>query len=291
MTWTPKPSQNARALRLFMESMDVIVEALCFPPDAVVDHMGRVARRVSIELRKLLFDSSPLLHAVLHRPRLHPLNDGGSIRGDIYRNERILSIAPGTSDGQLAGGIASHKWQIEVHPLHGLRFDSTAKNWTIYPMFNTDAVPLTLDRWLRQRLFCVNDREYSLFDTLKFVANKEAAHVDIDNDILLEDMERVHFGHTTYYHIIAILTASYLSSEYQASQQVDKSEWQRFSSYRTHEVTEPATFKGADMTGAEIDPVGLPNVFRETGIPLPTPGKPWKPVQVEESTVVYSKTS
>ena len=31
MTWQPKASQNAKAFRLFLESMDVIEEALCFP--------------------------------------------------------------------------------------------------------------------------------------------------------------------------------------------------------------------------------------------------------------------
>lgn len=199
MTWKPRSSQNARALRLFIESMDIIDEALCFPPDPVIDHMGRVARRVSIELRKLLLDGRPLLHTVLQRPRLHPLNDHQSLTGDVYENERMLSIAPATSDGRRVGAIASHKWSIEVHPLHGLRFDNTEKMWTVYTMFDTSAVPLTLDRWLRQSLFCVNDREYSLFDTLKFLANKEAAHVDIDSDVLLKDMESVHFGNTSYY--------------------------------------------------------------------------------------------
>ena len=250
--------------------------------------MGRVARRVSIELRKLLFDSRPLLHTVLQRPRLHPLNDGGSLTGDTYENERMLSIAPGTSDGLFLGVAATHRWHIEVHPLHGLRFDSTGKKWIIYPIFDTSAAPIPLGRWLRQRLFCVDSREYSLFDALRFLANKEAVHVDIDNDILLEDMERVHFGSTTYYHIIAILTAAYLLREYQDSQQANRSEWQKFSNYRSYEAPEPVTFKGGEMLGAEIEPSGLPNVFRETGIPVPVPGETWKPVQVEEATVVYS---
>ena len=55
MTWTPKPSQNARALRLFMESMDVIVEALCFPvgPETFTfEEMVRlIARRVGSRAR------------------------------------------------------------------------------------------------------------------------------------------------------------------------------------------------------------------------------------------------
>ena len=287
MTWQPKASQSARAFRLFLESMDVIEESLCFPPNPNVEHMGRVARRVSVELRKLLFDRKPLLQAVLNQPRLHPLKDRKSLTGDTYQNERTVSIALGTSVGPSLGDVASHKWHIKVHPLHGLRFDNPEKKWEFNPMFDDGAAPITVDRWLRQRLFCVDNREYSLFDTLKFIANKEAAHVDTDNDILSEDMERVHFGHTTYYHIVAILTAAYLSDQHGAGQQANRSEWERFFSYRPYRAPRPDALRGGTLLGAEIDPMGLPNVFRESGIPIPVPGESWNPVQMEESAVVY----
>ena len=155
-------------------------------------------------------------------------------------------------------------------------------------MFDDGVVPITIHRWLHQRLFCVDNREYSLFDTLKFIANKEAAHVDTDNDILLEDMERVHFGHTTYYHIVAILTAAYLIDQYKTGQEANRSEWEKFYSYRPYKAPRPDVLKGGELLGAEIDPTGLPNVFQETGIPIPVPGESWNPVRVEESTVVYS---
>ena len=145
-----------------------------------------------------------------------------------------------------------------------------------------------MDRWLRQRLLCVDNREYNLFDTLKFIANKEAAHVDTDNDILSEDMERVHFGHTTYYHIVAILTAAYLTDQFKTSQQVNRSAWESFLGYEPFKAPTPDALKGGEFLNVEIDPMGLPNVFHETGIPLPVPGDTWKPVQLKESTVVYS---
>ena len=74
--------------------------------------------------------------------------------------------------------VATHTWKITVHPLHGLRFDRHRKKWEFYQMFDTNAVPIRLNQWLRQRLFCVDGRQYSLWDTLKFLVNKEAAHVD-----------------------------------------------------------------------------------------------------------------
>lgn len=288
MTWHPKSSQNGRAFRSFIESMDVINEAICFPPKPVVAQMGRAARRVSIELRKLLFDSMPLLHVVLHRPRLRPLNQRQPLSGDVYEKGRILSIAPGTSAGPLLEYVSTRRWHIKVNPLHGLRFDSTEKKWTFYLMFDNAAVPISLDRWLRQRVFFVDDREYSLFDTLKFLSNKEAAHVDTTNSVLMKDMERVHFGHTTYYHIVAILTAAYLLSEYQASQRVNKSEWQAFHLYRSAEINTTSLLKYGEFSGAEIEPLGFPHVFQETGLPIPTAGEPYKPVHLVESTVVYT---
>ena len=286
MTWQPKATQNARSFRLFMESMDVINEALCFPPEPQVGHIGRVARTVSIELRKLLFDSSPLLHMVLQGPRLHPLKARDTLTGDVYENSFQLSIAPATREKVLLGPPATREWNITVHPLHGLKFQKAEKGWILRPMFDTDAMPMALGQWLRQRLFCVENRAYSLLDALKFLANREAAHVDIENTILFKDMERVHFSNTTYYHMVAILAGAYLLGEYRASQQVNGSEWQQFSGYKSYEVSEPASFLGAEFGDAEIDPTGLPYTFHETGIHIPNPGETWKPVQVKESVVV-----
>lgn len=153
MTWKPRPNQNGRALRLFVESMDVIIETLCFSPGFAVDDFGRAARSVATELRKLLFDGRPLLHAVLQRPRLHPLSDIGAVSGDVYENERTVSLALGTSEGPNLDSVATHKWHIKVYPLHGLRFDSAEKKWSIDPLFDTQEAPLKLNQWLRQRLF------------------------------------------------------------------------------------------------------------------------------------------
>lgn len=286
MTWQPKASQNARAFRLFMESMDVMNEALRFPSGPHVGHIGRVARTVSIELRKLIFDSSPLLHRILQRVRLHPLMAGEALTGDIYENTFQLSIAPGTREGILLGSPSTREWKITVHPLHGLKFHKSEKKWEMHPMFDTDAEPIALQRWLRQRLLCVENREYSLLDTLRFLSTKEAAHVDIEDAIIFKDMERVHFVHTTYYHMVAILTAAYLIREYQASQRVNESQWHKFSDYEIYKFTESPDFYGATFDGVEIEPWGLPNVFHETGISLLNPGETWKAVQVTESIVV-----
>ena len=246
MNWHPKASLNARAIRLFIESVNDIGDALRFPSDASLVHVESAARRVSIELRKLLFDGGPLFHAVLHGPRLHPLFDKSTITGHVYENERQMSFASGTSQGPDLESVSTRRWKITVHPLHGLRFDRTQNIWSLHSMFDASAVPVRLDRWLRQRLFCVDGAEYSLSAMLSYLANKEAAHVDTEHTILSQDMERVHFGNTCYYHFAAILTGAYLLAQLKNSVQANKTEWQYLLDRRGYTVTEPGTLLGAE---------------------------------------------
>ena len=118
------------------------------------------------------------------------------------------------------------------------------------------------------------------------MANKEAAHVDTEHTILSQDMERVHFGNTCYYHFAAILTGAYLLAQLKNSVQANKTEWQYLLDRRGYTVTEPGTLLGAELLGLEIEPMGLPYALHETGIPIPHAG--WTPVHIEESTVVCS---
>ena len=284
MSWEPKASQNARAIRLFVDSIGEIGDALRLPSDPVVGHMGSAARRVSIQLRKLLFDGSPLFHAVLVRPRLHPLVDRGTLAGDVYENAFQVSIAPASSKGVRLGAVSTHTWKVAVHPLHGLQFDQSEKTWMLRPMFNTGAAPVTMDRWLRQRLFSVDGREYSLSDTLKYLANKEAAHVDTERTSLSKDMERIHFGNTCYYHIVTLLTGAYILDQFHLSTGSGEATWRSFLDRRGVPINDSGTFKGADLAGAQIDPLGLPYVFEGSGIPLPS--EDWTPVHLEDSAVV-----
>ena len=288
MTWQPKSQQNAKVLRLFKESMDDINDNLRSLSSLSVSRMRSVARRLSIELRKLLLDGNPLLNAVVDRPQLHPLHDRNILTGDIHTSERALRVVPAASTGTPMGStaVATHTWKITVHPLHGLRFDRHRKKWEFYQMFDTNAVPIKLNRWLRQRLFCVDGRQYSLWDTLKFLANKEAAHVDTEKDVLADHMECVHFNNTTYCHIVTMLIAAYVLEQYKSSQQADGNRWKSFVDSRGYPVTELISIIGGEFDGVDIDPMGLTGGFHETGIPIPVPGQVWKPVQIEEAKTV-----
>ena len=288
MAWNPKPQQNAKALRLFYEGMDDMHGALAMLSQGSVGGMRTVGRKVSVELRKLLFDGTPLVHRVLHRPRFHPLFDSESLAGDVYENELSVQIAPGTRDGPLPGMVATRTWRVVVHPLHGLKFNRTKKQWIFGPLFDTQAQRMALEPWSKQRLFRVNGREYSLLDTLKFIANKEAVHVDIGKDVSARDMERVHFGHTTYPHVMAIMVASYLLEQYRTSCQIEEEKWGSFLDFGDRGVADYELIGGGEFRGADIEPMGFGGEFHETGIQIPEPGRAWSPVQIEEEAMVQA---
>ena len=283
-TWETKPQQNAKALRLFRDGMENMHGGLwSFRED--VWRLPAATRSISVELRKFLFDGTPLVHRVLLRPRFHPLKRTESLAGDVHFQERTLSMALGTERGPIPGPVASHTWTIAVHPLHGLRYEEKEKRWYVERAFDVDAEPIRLGPWLNQRLYCVDGREYRLLDTLKFVANREAVHADIEKDTMVRDMERVHFGHITYPHLVVLNVASYLLERYRSGFREHEERWRAFTQMPGHE---PADFKvsgGIEFT-AEIDPMGLQGEFHETGIQLPVPGRPWKAVRMREEAVV-----
>ena len=182
--------------------------------------------------------------------------------------------------------MAAHTWSITVLPLHGLRFDSQSKQWIVEPLFDAQAPPLPLGTWLRQRLFRVDERVYTLGDTLKFVTNKEAVHVDIDRDEQSRDMERVHFGHTTYPHMVAFLVASYVLERYRASRTENAVLWGNFHGMSGDTVPKFKIISGGDFQASDIYPPGFRGEFHETGIQVPEVGRAWEPVQIREHATV-----
>ena len=170
MDWKPKEQQNGRALRLFIDSFDEINDCLSLLQSSQFDKIPSLARRVSIQLRKLLFDGSPLIHKVLRGPRFLPLNCRDTLPGDTYTNTFYFRVVPATGEGVPFGRPAVRTWGAVVHPLHGLSYDATRRTWKVYPMFDTGAEPMRLASWSSQRLFCVDEREYRLQETITFPA-------------------------------------------------------------------------------------------------------------------------
>ena len=284
--WQPKPQQNAKALRLFHEGMDDIHESLRLLQDGHVGSVGTIGRRVSVELRKLLFDATPLVHRVVHRPRFHALLDKAALTGDVYENETGIQFAPGPFRPPPESWVASHKWRLVVYPLHGLNFDKAGMRWVFGALFDRGVASMALGTWLRQGLFVVEGREYTLLDTLKFVANKEAVHVDVEKDEAVRDMERVHFGHTTYPHLVSVMVASYVLDQFRESYRVQPEAWEAFHGFAGSEVADYEVIGGGEFQGAEIDPMGFGGEMHETGIQIPEPGKEWKPVRISEEATV-----
>ena len=145
---------------------------------------------------------------------------------------------------------------------------------------------MALGTWLRQGLFSVEGRKYTLLDTLKFVANKEAVHVEAERDELERDMERVHFGHATYPHLVCVMVASYVLEQYRESYRKEPEGWEAFHQFAGSDVADYEVIGSGEFKGVEIDPVGFAGEMRETGIPIPEAGKEWKPIRIEEEATV-----
>ena len=290
MSWKPKPQQNAKALRLFVETMEDINDSFYLSGSDSLVNIPRVARHLAVPLRKLLLDGRPLVHSVLQGPRFHPLFHPSHLSGDTYTNTRTFQVQLATNIGVPLSQPARHSWSITVHPLHGLSFNNTKKAWSLQTLFDTEEPPVTLQRWTKQKLFCVDEREYTLGDTLLFIANKEAAHVDTEKSERSVNMERVHFGFITYYHLITVLTAAYIRTQYALSSQTQGDLWNNFATIKESPTEITGRQIAGEINGAEIDPMGLPEAMHETGIPVPEPGRPWQPVQIEETAVVYVPT-
>lgn len=121
-------------------------------------------RPVAVELRKLLCDTqrgkdNSLIIRLFPDLRLHPL------LGDQTRIDEFTTLyIPGTIR---SGGHAKAK---------------------ISPLFNEAVAALPLDEWLRQKLF---DKDTTIRDFIRSVADKEAAHSDLSYNSVLRKTKTV----------------------------------------------------------------------------------------------------
>ena len=138
-----------------------------------------------------------------------------------------------------------------------------------------DGERLRLGQWLRQRLFSVNERAYTLLDTLKHVANREAVHADVNRDVEARDMTRVHFGYTTYPHLIAIMVASYLLEQYGDSRRTRSEIWPTIRGVKESNFEGFGVIFGGELSGG-INPMGFAGEYHETGISRPSSETGWK---------------
>ena len=99
-------------------------------------------------------------------------------------------------------------------------------------------------------------------------------------------MERVHFGHTTYPQLVAVLVASYMLERYRASRTENAELWGQFLGISGEAVPEYKIICGGEFQGAGIYPPGFRGEFHETGIQLPEAGRVWSPVQIRDHATV-----
>ena len=83
-------------------------------------------------------------------------------------------------------------------------------------------------------------------------------------------MERVHFGHTTYPHIVAIMVRVYLLEQYRTSCQIEEEKWGSFLGFGDRGVADYALIGGGEFDGAYIEPMGLGGEFHDTASRYPS---------------------
>ena len=167
------------------------------------DSLTLAADKVAAPVRRLLLESAPLLRGA----QLHPLYDATSLVGGIYKNGHY-GFRVVASDGSSSGG----NYEIQVHPLHGLRH--VEDNWIMEPLFDLKGKPMKLKRWLRQELLCVDGRSYDLEQVLRFFVNRNSLHNDTKKDAKAlqerEDMEHVNVRTVYYPALVTLFTATYV---------------------------------------------------------------------------------
>ena len=99
-------------------------------------------------------------------------------------------------------------------------------------------------------------------------------------------MERVHFAHTTYPHLIALLVASYVLERYRASRTENGELWSQFLGMSGEAVPEYKIISGGAFHAADFFQPGFRGEFHETGFKVTETGRVWNPVQIREHATV-----
>ena len=100
-----------------------------------MEQIRNAGRKVSVELRKLLWDGTPLVHHVLKGPRFHMLRDKCALTGNVYRKSISVTLkyTPGKEDERNVVSMATHTWRTSCRADLGL--------WDRFISMKRDPVP------------------------------------------------------------------------------------------------------------------------------------------------------
>ena len=192
--WQFREKANFEQLFNFLLCVEDIIDTMNEIRDADKDIPGikmiSSARRISIQLRKLLLDGNGyLFKTCLADPNFHPLKRPSPRDKPINIVQRFnrSTAELGYADGKKRTlEIPEYEQITTVHPLYGVRHDG-GKSFVLKMPFNCDIHPIKFKAWMNTRVLQVDEMIFTAKDLLREVVNKEGAHIEDDKKIALPD--------------------------------------------------------------------------------------------------------
>lgn len=234
-TWILNPRATEKEIQRYGETLRRISNSLGrIRFSATGDQLRDEAGALSVEMRKLLIDGGRFMERrIIERARFKRLARKFPIEGGAS-----VMRAQGTIGGQ------SHNSYYEWHSLPGCAVHNPGLNWwKFYSAIFEEAGSsmMGIDQWLKQKIVGIwsiyedGGRKYkglSLGQILKYIVNKEGAHVEITRDpkemdkdflCLVGDQDKF-----SYLHWIVICMAIYLYNRQHISALARPDVWQKY---------------------------------------------------------------
>lgn len=188
-----------------------------------------VARRVSVSLRKMMLDGGGrLLKSCLHEPRIHPLKPPAPSARQVVAVQKLRAVevkAVSKERGKEATFDAPEgEHRITIDPLFGVRYEDEGV-FAMESPFELEEEPIKFKSWLTRKVLQVDDMVFRAVDLLRLVANKEGAHIERGDHVILPDASAItmesknakyeavnalKFGGLSYPQIFCMFTALYV---------------------------------------------------------------------------------
>ena len=192
--WQFKEKASSEQLFNFLLCVEDVIDAVNEIRDVENDvpdiKVISLARRISIQLRKLLLDGNGhLFKTCLADPNFHPLTRP-SLRDKpitfvqkFNRSTVVLAYADGKKDSL---EIPEYEQRTTIHPLYGVRHDGN-QFFVLGMPFNRDAHPIKFKAWMNTKVLQVDEMIFTAKDLLREVVNKEGAHLEDSKKFGLPD--------------------------------------------------------------------------------------------------------
>lgn len=228
--WKPNQHSSAEQMRIYGDIIQEIDELLEPIGEQMIDNrkIRNNSRQASVAIRKLLLNER-LLEKVVEKPRMHKLT---------FIQDSIPSVINGEIIFHRVDPAPHYttkvKFRRELHSLPGWTLiQDTPGDYRINSdIFEDDEPKMNIDQWLGQPMISVTteqgDKTFTLGDILKYVANKEGAHIDNKPSRI----ETAHFlehigGQDTfiYPHTVVTFAAIYIRNRQRKGLELHPEEW------------------------------------------------------------------